>query len=74
MAQIIWTEPALTDLEKIAEYALSNANAVSNLLSEFFSKVERLEKFPKSGKLSVEIPGLNSREIVLPPCRILSAR
>ena len=71
MAQIIWTEPALIDLEEIAEYiALSNPDAASSLLSEVFSKVERVEQFPKSGKLSVEIPDLNYREIVVPPCRI----
>ena len=71
MAQIIWAEPALLDLDDIAEYiALSNPHAASNLVSEVFSKVERLEQFPKSGKSSLEIPELNYREVVIPPCRV----
>ncbi len=71
MAQIIWTEPALMDLDEIAEYiALSNPQAASNLVYEVFSKVERLEKFPKSGKHLLEIPELNYREVVVTPCRV----
>jgi len=71
MAQIIWTEPALIDLDEIAEYiALSNPYAASKLVNEVFSKVERLEQFPKSGKAPLEIPELNYREVVVPPCRV----
>jgi toxin ParE1/3/4 len=71
MAQIIWTEPALVDLDDIAEYlALSNPYAASNLVNEVLSKVERLEQFPKSGKRPLEIPELNYREVVIPPCRV----
>lgn len=71
MVQIIWTEPALVDLDEIAEYiALSNPYAASTLVSEVFSKVERLEQFPKSGKRPLEIPELNYREVVIPPCRL----
>jgi toxin ParE1/3/4 len=71
MAQITWAEPALIDLDEIAEYiALSNPYAASNVVSEVFSKVERLEQFPKSGKPSLEIPELNYREVVIPPCRV----
>lgn len=59
------------DLDEIAEYiALSNPQAASNLVSEVLSKVERLEKFPKSGKHLLEIPELNYREVVVTPCRV----
>lgn len=71
MAQIIWTEPALMDLDEIAEYiALSNPYAAANLVKEIFTKVERLEQFPKSGKHPLEIPELHYREVVIPPCRV----
>ncbi len=71
MAQIIWTEPALTDLDEIAEYiAFSNLVAASGLVSEVFAKVQRLEQFPKSGKVALEIPELGYREVVVPPCRV----
>lgn len=71
MAQIIWTDPALSDLDEIAEYiALSNPFAAANLVSEVFAKIERLEQFPKSGKPALEIPELNYREVFVSPCRI----
>ena len=71
MAQITWTEPALKDLDEIAEYiALSNPYAASTLIREVFSKVERLEQFPKSGRLPLEIPEFNYREVIVPPCRV----
>ncbi len=71
MAQIIWTEPAINDLNEIAEYiALSNPVAAAELVREVVTKVERLEQFPKSGKTLLEIPELNYREVVAPPCRV----
>ena len=71
MAEIIWTEPALTNIDDIAEYiALHNTKAAKALVQKIFSKVDRLEKFPKSGKIPIEIDNLNFREIIVPPCRI----
>lgn len=71
MAEIIWTEPAANDLNEIAEYiALTNPMAATELVRDVVTKVERLEQFPKSGKTLLEIPELNYREVVAPPCRI----
>jgi toxin ParE1/3/4 len=71
MDQIIWTEPAVNDLNEIAEYvALSNPMAAAELVRDVITKVERLEQFPKSGKTLLEIPELNYREVVVPPCRV----
>ncbi|MGS0535187.1 type II toxin-antitoxin system RelE/ParE family toxin [Pseudoalteromonas sp. SaAl2] len=71
MAEIIWTNPALEDINDIAEYiALSNLLAAKNLVSEVFAKVERLEDFPESGKKPAELSNLNYREVVVNPCRI----
>ena len=51
MAKIIWTEPALIDLNKISEYiALDKPTAAKNLVQTIFSKTERLEDFPNSGR------------------------
>jgi len=42
MAQIIWTEPALSDLNEIAEYiALDKQNAARRLVKQVFSSVDR---------------------------------
>ncbi|MBU1293700.1 MAG: type II toxin-antitoxin system RelE/ParE family toxin [Gammaproteobacteria bacterium] len=71
MAQIIWTEPALDNLNDIAEYiAVSNPYAARQLVENVFSKVQRLEQFPDSGRIPEEISTLNYREVVVNPCRV----
>ena len=71
MAEVIWTEPALQDLEDIAEYiALDNPSAASNLVDDVLNKTERLADFPDSGRLPPELPNSVYREVVVPPCRV----
>lgn len=71
MAQIIWTAPALEDLDNIAEYiAISNVTAAQNLVKTIFEKIERLEQQPKSGRIPLELKSLSYREIIVNPCRI----
>jgi len=71
MAELIWTEPALSDLNEIAEYiALENLKAARVLVQRVFSAVERLEKHPSSGKIPAEIEGSRYREVVCGPCRV----
>ncbi|WP_372627720.1 type II toxin-antitoxin system RelE/ParE family toxin [Arsukibacterium sp.] len=71
MAEIIWTEPALQELDAIAEYiALDNPAAASKLVKDVFDKTERLGNFPKSGRNPPELPDSVYREVVVPPCRI----
>ncbi|MBB1309732.1 type II toxin-antitoxin system RelE/ParE family toxin [Pseudoalteromonas sp. SG43-7] len=71
MAEIIWTNPALEDLNDIAEYiALSNLLSAKKLVAKIFAKVERLEEFPESGKTPIELSNLNYREVIVNPCRI----
>ncbi|MCP4323949.1 MAG: type II toxin-antitoxin system RelE/ParE family toxin [Alteromonadales bacterium] len=71
MAEIIWTAPALEDLNDIAEYiALSNLQSAKKLVAKIFNKVELLETFPESGKKPIELTNLNYREVVVNPCRV----
>jgi len=71
MARLIWTEPALLDLDEIAEYiALDNPSAASRYAQRVFDRVAKLEQFPKSGKRPKELHGSVYREIVVSPCRI----
>jgi len=71
MAQLIWTEPALKDLQDLAEYiALDNYVAASKLVQKVFRAVERLETHPKSGRIPPELPHTPYRELVIPPCRV----
>lgn len=71
MAQLIWTIPALHDLNEIAEYiSLENIDAAKKLVSSVFGAVEILEDFPSSGRFPPELTGTQYREIVCNPCRI----
>lgn len=71
MAQVIWTEPALQDLNEIAEFiALDKISAANNLVQKVFSVTERLEKYPKSGRKPPELESSRYLELVVNPCRI----
>jgi len=71
MAQIIWSEPALDNLNDIAEYiAVSNPHAARQLVENIFNQVQRLEQFPDSGRIPEEISTLNYQEVVVNPCRV----
>ena len=71
MAEVIWTEPAVQDLDSIAEYiALDNPAAARELVQEVFDKIERLGIFPQSGRVPPELPNSVYREVVVSPCRI----
>jgi len=71
MAQLIWTEPALLDLDEVADYiALDDPSAASNYVRKVFDRVERLATYPNSGKRPAELPRTSYREVVIPPCRI----
>lgn len=71
MAQIIWTEPALIDLDKIAEYIPPDKpEAANNLVKKVFSSIERPEQFPESGRKPEKLLKSKYREIIIGPCRI----
>ena len=71
MARLIWTEPALADLDEIAEYiALENPSAASRFVGKVFDRVERLRAHPKSGKRPAELARTHYREVVVAPCRV----
>jgi toxin ParE1/3/4 len=71
MAQIIWTEPALSDLNEIAEYiALDKPDAARSLVKQVFSSVDNFEQFPELGRTPPELKLSKYREIIVDPCRI----
>ncbi|MGM0506053.1 MAG: type II toxin-antitoxin system RelE/ParE family toxin [Bacteroidota bacterium] len=71
MARLIWTEPALQELDEIADYiSLDNATAAKNLVQDVFDRVELLSSHPMIGKKVEEIALLNYRELVFQPCRV----
>jgi toxin ParE1/3/4 len=71
MAQVIWIEPALNDLDAIADYiAIENPVAAAELVKRVFGHVEQLEAHPESGSKPPELKRSRYRQIVEPPCRV----
>lgn len=71
MARLIWTEPALADLEAVADYiALNNPEAACRIVQQVFASIERLERYPHSGKRPAELPRSPYREVIVGPCRV----
>ena len=71
MAKIIWADPAIQDLDSIADYiALENPTAAHQLVRRVFEAVEMLKKFPRMGSSPSELHGLPYRQLVVPPCRV----
>ena len=71
MVRLIWTEPALLDLDAVADFiALDDPSAASRFVKTVFKRVERLTVFPHPGKHPQELLDTPYREIVIPPCRI----
>lgn len=71
MAEVIWTDPALDQLNDIAEYiATDNPAAAANLVERAFDNTDRLVRFPESGRQPPELPDSVYRELIIPPCRL----
>ena len=71
MAEIIGTEPALNDLEEIAEYiALDKLSAAQLLVQKVFDRVDLLSQSPNSGRKIPELSRSKYKEVIVGPCRI----
>ena len=71
MAEIVWTEPALADLDAIADYiALENPAAAAELVKRIFDHVGQLADHPDSGSRPPELKRSRYRQIVESPCRV----
>lgn len=72
MAEVIWTEPTLSDLDAIADYiALDNPEAAKSLVQNVFQHIGQLADHPGSGSKPQELKGWRYRQIIEPPCRII---
>lgn len=71
MAEVVWTEPALADLEAIADYiAIENPAAAGEFVRRVFAHVDKLQHHPLLGPVPSELEKSRYRQIVEPPCRI----
>ena len=73
--RLIWTAPALNDLDDIAAWiTVDDENAAQTLVARVLEGVERWQRFPLSGRWATELPGRIYREVVIPPCRVIYRR
>ena len=71
MAEIIWTEPALDDLDAIAGYiALDKPGAAKRIVRKIFSRIELIAVFPKSGGKPRDLIGTPYRQVVVSPVKV----
>lgn len=71
MAEVVWTIPALNDLEGILEYIeLDDVLAARRLAKKVFAKAEQLGRFPDSGLKPKELAGTPYRRNVVGPVLI----
>ena len=71
MVDIIWTEPALADLDAIADYiAIENPVAAAEFVQRVFRHIDQLQAHPRSGSKVPDLRGSRYRQTVEPPCRV----
>jgi len=74
-SRLIWTAPALDDLDHIASWiAVENERAASDLVRRVLDAVERLARVLASGRRVSEAPSTPYREVIVPPCRVIYRR
>lgn len=71
MAKIVWAEPALINLDEIAEYiALDKPQAARKLVQSVFDNTDKLKDHPRIGRKAPELENSVYRELIVGPCRV----
>ncbi len=69
MAQVIWTEPALRQLEDIIAYiALDKPAAAQKVARSVFEATDNVKRFKSIGRAIPEFPVANYRQLWVSPC------
>ncbi len=72
MAEVVFTEQALSDINDIAEYIANDSIHYANLqVEKFFNKTEILTDFPLIGRIVPELNLKNVRELIEGNYRII---
>jgi toxin ParE1/3/4 len=72
MTRIVWTDPAVSDLDSIHEYITRDSEIYADsVLSEIFDAVDRLEFFAESGRTVPELDEQRTREIIAGSYRVM---
>lgn len=72
MTRILWSPQALRDLEGIRDYVAADSPRYAALVIErIVHSVERLQDFPRSGRIVPERSDPNVREVIVRPYRVV---
>ena len=72
MATLIWSERAIADIEDIYDYIAKDSTVYAQLNTETIIKsVERLKRFPESGRHLPEFSKLPHREVIVGNYRVV---
>ena len=70
--KIVWSEPAVADLDAIRYYIARDSEVYADaLILEIFESTDRLDRFPKSGRVVPELNDLTTREIIVGSYRVM---
>ena len=71
MAEVIWTEPAIDQLNNIAEYiALDRPLVASEVVQKIFDITELFENFERLGRPVPEVDHPDYHQIWVKPCMV----
>ena len=71
MAEVIWTEPALAQLDAIADFiALDKPDAAQAVVRRIFTLTDNLERFKRLGRAIPEFHHPHYRQVWIKPCWI----
>ena len=69
---VIWSNPAKNDLRNIHDYIAKDSKFYAiKVTQEFIEESEKLEEFPKMGRVVPEIGDVNIRELFLYSYRLI---
>jgi toxin ParE1/3/4 len=69
VAEVVWTEPALSQLEAIVGYiALDKPEAAQAVAQRVFAATDHLESFLRLGRKIPEFPHPQYRQVWIKPC------
>ena len=72
MNRIVWTEPAVSDLDSIHAYISRDTTVYADVvISEIFDSVDRLARFPQSGRVVPEMDDVCTREVIVGNYRVI---
>ena len=72
MTRIVWTEPAVSDLDSIHSHIARDAVVYADaVILDILDAVEQLALFPKSGRVVPELHDEDTREIIVGNYRVM---